>query len=245
MKGKPKTLTLVQTHLRNAGVPPKVRLALASDGIQVIAKNAGGVVEEIEYTAIVRLKKLVDGLGLELATSSNAKKTRTIKLECPERGAALYQALQNKLHEVHQATRQRRVAQHFHVLWDRIDEAVDRVRGGFDNLKQLVKFVQKRANAEREYAAKMLEMCVPSSGLGGALGRAGSIDLLDLLTESGKVNEGACRSTWSRPLDFLKSASVIMAAWAVIVAKTRETAHGHQATAERLHDKVLLPLEQV
>jgi hypothetical protein len=32
-------------------------------------------------------------------------------------------------------------------------------------------------------------------------------------------------------------------AWAAIVSKTRETAHAHQVTAERLREKVLLQME--
>ena len=176
MEGAVERFDVVQTHLRSAGVPPKVRLSFAADGLQLVSKEAGGVVEEIDYSKVVRCKKLVDGLGLEIAGGKG--KSRSLKLECPESASAIYQAIQNKLHEINQMTRQRRVAQvshhlhvsprpleiyrnptqfrclrpaanccplqHFHVLWDRIDEAVDRVRNGFENAKQLVKFAQKR-----------------------------------------------------------------------------------------------------
>jgi hypothetical protein len=60
------------------------------------------------------------------------------------------------------------------------------VKAGFDNLRQLSRFVQKRVAAETDVAASILGMCVSGRGA-GMLGRAN--DLLDTLTESGKVRK--------------------------------------------------------
>jgi hypothetical protein len=120
MEGAVECFDVVQSHLRAQGVAPKVELRLAADSLQLYSKEASGMADEVDWRAIVRVKKLVDGIGLEFG-----KGRRALKLECPQAGK-VYQAIRNKMHEREQMTAQRR-AQHFHILWDRIDEAVARV----------------------------------------------------------------------------------------------------------------------
>jgi len=87
------------------------------------------------------------------------------------------------------------------------------VAAGFGNLKQLARFVEKRAEAERKLAGAVMEMTSGSTGWGAGK----TSDLLDILSESGKVN----------------------AAWALLLEKTKETAHAHQEMADDLQEDVL------
>jgi hypothetical protein len=174
------------------------------------------VVQTIPYDAVNRWKKLVDGVEMEFQGNTILEKTKKIKLECPQANQC-YQSIQNKLHErrqEHGVTR----TQHFTVLWDRIDETVAHAANGLNNLKQLRLFVEKRADAERKLAGSVMEMCSGSTGWG----QSRSADLLDILSESGKVN----------------------AAWAALVEKTKETAHVHQEIADQLQEDVLSDIVQ-
>ena len=214
MEGAIDTFDVVQSHL-GGGVPLKVTLRVRAEVLELFSREPphSGVLQTIPYDAVSYWKKLVDGIEMEFRRQSILEKAKKVKLVCPQ-AAACYQSIQNKLHERRQelggaATR----TQFFTVLWDRIDEAVEHVADGFKNLRQLSRFVEKRVDAERKLAASVMEMCTGSTGWGA--GR--SVDLLDILSESGKVNE----------------------AWAALVEKTKETAHAHQEMADNLQAEVL------
>ena len=183
MEGAIESFEVVQSHIKR-DCPLKVTARVMSTGLELFSKEAGGVVENIPYETVARYKKLVDGVALIFLQSSILEKARTVKLECPQPGN-LYQAIQNKIHEVNQDAANAIRTHHFSVLWDFIDETVAYVKNGFSNLKQLERFVRKRAEAERELAGKVLEMASGSTGSWG--GRSTSLE--DLLSESGRVNE--------------------------------------------------------
>lgn len=211
MEGAIDSYDIVQSHLRE--VPLKVKLRVRTDCLELFCREPphSGVVQTIPYDAVNRWKKLVDGVEMEFRPASILEKAKKIKLECPQANQC-YQSIQNKLHERRQELGLTRT-QHFTVLWDRIDETVSHVASGFGNLKQLRLFVEKRAEAERKLAGSVMEMCSGSTGWG----QGRSADLLDILSESGKVN----------------------AAWALLVEKTKETAHVHQEIADHLHEDLL------
>ena len=219
LEGDIDSYDIVQSHLRD--VPLKVKLRVRTDCLELFCREPphSGVVQTIPYDAVARWKKLVDGVEMELNKTSILEKASKIKLECPQ-ASQVYQSIQNKLHERRQELTGQGTSrtQHFTVLWDRIDEAVSHVSSGFGNLKQLARFVEKRAEAERKLAGSVMEMTSGSTGWGQGKTRS---DLLDILSESGKVN----------------------AAWALLLEKTKETAHVHQEMADNLHEEVLADIE--